>query len=206
MYTLLYVKWIAVKGLSVAHGVSVCVLSFCVCLTLSVLMDCSLPAPLSMEFSSQEYWSGLLFPSPGDLPSTRNKPTTLLTVMWLPCQDGSVGRMDTCMCTGESLSCSPETIPTRFVNQLYPIQNKKVFQNRLFFSWSSWSYSRKKIQRYENPNCHFCRAQSKSRMPHMPQHTTTVKGSASHLSHPPDWPLGTPLPSSLGRNQLTPPP
>ena len=24
--------------------------------------------PLSMEFSSQEYWSGLPFPSPGDLP------------------------------------------------------------------------------------------------------------------------------------------
>ena len=26
------------------------------------------PAPLSMEFSRQEYWSGLPFPSPGDLP------------------------------------------------------------------------------------------------------------------------------------------
>ena len=25
-------------------------------------------APLSMEFSSQECWSGLLFPTPGDLP------------------------------------------------------------------------------------------------------------------------------------------
>ena len=25
-------------------------------------------APPSMEFSRQEYWSGLLFPSPGDLP------------------------------------------------------------------------------------------------------------------------------------------
>ena len=25
-------------------------------------------APLSMEFSRQEYWSELLFPSPGDLP------------------------------------------------------------------------------------------------------------------------------------------
>ena len=26
-------------------------------------------APLSMEFSRQEYWSGLPFPSPGDLPN-----------------------------------------------------------------------------------------------------------------------------------------
>ena len=25
-------------------------------------------APLSMEFSRQEYWSGLTFPFPGDLP------------------------------------------------------------------------------------------------------------------------------------------
>ena len=26
-------------------------------------------APLSMEFSRQEYWNGLPFPSPGDLPN-----------------------------------------------------------------------------------------------------------------------------------------
>ena len=26
-------------------------------------------APLSMGFSRQEYWSGLLFPPPGDLPN-----------------------------------------------------------------------------------------------------------------------------------------
>ena len=30
-------------------------------------MDCSLPAPLSLEFSRQEYWSGLPFPPPVDL-------------------------------------------------------------------------------------------------------------------------------------------
>ena len=31
-------------------------------------------APLSMEFSSQEYWSGLPLPSPGDLPDPGIKP------------------------------------------------------------------------------------------------------------------------------------
>jgi len=31
-------------------------------------------APLSLEFSRQEYWSGLPFPSPGDLPYTGVKP------------------------------------------------------------------------------------------------------------------------------------
>ena len=29
------------------------------------------PAPLSTDFSRQEYWSGLPFPSPGDLPDPR---------------------------------------------------------------------------------------------------------------------------------------
>ena len=31
-------------------------------------------APLSVEFSRQEYWSGLPFPSPGDLPDPEIKP------------------------------------------------------------------------------------------------------------------------------------
>ena len=31
-------------------------------------------APQSMEFSRQEYWSGLPFPSPGDLPYLRIEP------------------------------------------------------------------------------------------------------------------------------------
>ena len=31
-------------------------------------------APLSMEFSRQEYWSGLPFPSPRDLPDPGIKP------------------------------------------------------------------------------------------------------------------------------------
>ena len=34
----------------------------------------ALQAPLSMEFSNQEYWSGLPFPSTGDLPDPRIEP------------------------------------------------------------------------------------------------------------------------------------
>ena len=37
-------------------------------------MDSSLQAPPSMGFSRQEYWSGLLFPSPGDLPNPEIEP------------------------------------------------------------------------------------------------------------------------------------
>ena len=36
-------------------------------------------APLSTEFSRQEYWSGLSFPSPGDLPNPGIKPLSLLS-------------------------------------------------------------------------------------------------------------------------------
>ena len=38
------------------------------CLTLCNPVDCTCRAPLSMEFPRQEYWNGLLFPTPGDLP------------------------------------------------------------------------------------------------------------------------------------------
>ena len=44
------------------------------CPTLCDPMDCSLQAPLSMEFSRQEYWSGFPFPSPRDLPDPGIEP------------------------------------------------------------------------------------------------------------------------------------
>ena len=36
-------------------------------------------APLSMGFSRQEYWSGLPFPSPVDLPDSGIKPASLVS-------------------------------------------------------------------------------------------------------------------------------
>ena len=41
-------------------------------------MDCSPPAPLSMEFSRLEYWSRLPFPPPGDLPDPGIEPASLM--------------------------------------------------------------------------------------------------------------------------------
>ena len=35
-------------------------------------------APLSKGFFRQEYWSGLPFPPPGDLPDPGSKPTSLM--------------------------------------------------------------------------------------------------------------------------------
>ena len=39
-------------------------------------MDYSLQAPLSMGFLKQEYWSGLPFPFPGDLPDPGIEPVS----------------------------------------------------------------------------------------------------------------------------------
>ena len=36
-------------------------------------------APLSMGFPRQDYWSGLLFPSPGDLPDPGVEPASLVS-------------------------------------------------------------------------------------------------------------------------------
>ena len=53
------------------------------CYVASVMSDCVTPwtvacqAPLSMGFSRQEDWSGLPFPSPGDLPHPGIKPASL---------------------------------------------------------------------------------------------------------------------------------
>ena len=45
------------------------------CPTLCDPMDCSLPGS-SVRFPRQEYWSGLPFPSPRDLPHPGIKPTS----------------------------------------------------------------------------------------------------------------------------------
>ena len=40
------------------------------------LWTVALQAPLSMGFPKQEYWRGLSFPSPGDLPNPGIEPTS----------------------------------------------------------------------------------------------------------------------------------
>ena len=44
------------------------------CPTLMTLWTIDYQGPLSMGFVRQEYWSGLPFPSPGDLPDPGIKP------------------------------------------------------------------------------------------------------------------------------------
>ena len=44
------------------------------CPTLCNPMDCNPPAPLSMEFSRESYWSVLPVPPPGNLPNPGIEP------------------------------------------------------------------------------------------------------------------------------------
>ena len=61
------------------------------CLTLCNLMSVAHQARLSMRFSRQEYWSGLPFPLPGDLPDSGIKPMSffffLLFLPWFLSHD-----------------------------------------------------------------------------------------------------------------------
>ena len=54
--------------------VCVCVLVSQSCPTVCDHMDCSLPGSSVHGISREEYWSGLPFPSPGDLPDPGSKP------------------------------------------------------------------------------------------------------------------------------------
>ena len=47
------------------------------CLALCNPMDCGCQAPLSMGFSTQESWSGLPLPPPGDLPNPGIEPKSV---------------------------------------------------------------------------------------------------------------------------------
>ena len=50
------------------------------CLTLCDPWTVALQVPLSMKFSNQEYWSGLPFSPPGDLPNSEIEPTSLMSL------------------------------------------------------------------------------------------------------------------------------
>ena len=47
----------------------------CACMLWTVVCQ----APLSMEFSRQEYWNGLPYPPPGDLPDPGIEPAALVS-------------------------------------------------------------------------------------------------------------------------------
>ena len=58
----------------VKDAIYVCSITFSHVRLFVTLWTVTCQAPLSLEFSRQEYWSGLPLPSPGDLPNPRIQP------------------------------------------------------------------------------------------------------------------------------------
>ena len=61
------------------YSMCVCAQSLQLCLTLCDPMTVAHQNPLFMEFSRQEYWSGLPCPPPGDLPNPGFEPASLMS-------------------------------------------------------------------------------------------------------------------------------
>ena len=76
-------------------------------------------APLSMGFSRQEYWSGLPFPPPGDLPDPGMEPTSLSLLHW---QAGSLPLAPLTV----PYICQPQS-PNSFCPSLSPLASIFLF-------------------------------------------------------------------------------
>ena len=83
------------------------------CPTLCNPMDSSLhQAPPSMGFSRQEYWSGLPFPSPGNLPNPGIKPRSLtLQTDALPSEPPGKQRCTNFSCGGPGITVILNCLP-----------------------------------------------------------------------------------------------
>ena len=91
-------------------------------------------APPPMGFSRQEYWSGLQEPSPHVHTTVFKMDNQWGPIVWhielcsMLCARmdgrGVWGGMDTCICTAESLHCSPKPTTTLLIDYTL-IQNKK---------------------------------------------------------------------------------
>ena len=102
------------------------------------------PAPLSMGFSKQEYWSGLSFPPPGNLPDPRIEPRSpALQTDALPSEipgKPSPTRRDT------------KTLATFVKRSMYYSYNQKKMEGFLKKWWGPW-HSQSSILIARFPSC-----------------------------------------------------
>ena len=85
------------------------------CSTLATPWTVALQAPLSMGFARQEYWSGLPFPTPGDVPDPRIEPgSPALQAEFLPTElQGKSPHSRACAETREATAMKSLRIATR---------------------------------------------------------------------------------------------
>ena len=83
-------------------------------------------APLSLGFSRQEYWSGLPFPSPGNLPDPGIKPASLVS-------PALAGRFFTTVPPGKPM-CSKWLVP-KVLNLFY------CYQGALILTYCTWKFT-----------------------------------------------------------------
>ena len=71
-------KYHSIRNIRISMRVCVCVCARALSRVRFFVTPCTVShqAPLFMEFSRQEYWSGLPFPSPGDLTDPRIEATS----------------------------------------------------------------------------------------------------------------------------------
>ena len=79
MLFVLYMPYNFFGFLFLYYCLLLCLVDFFCSETLVTPWTVARQAPLSMEFPRQEYWSGLTFPPPGDLPDPGIEPTSLVS-------------------------------------------------------------------------------------------------------------------------------
>ena len=93
-------------------------------------------APFSMEFSMQGYWSGLLFPSPGDLPNSGKKPMSSVSPT-LQADSLPLSHL------GSPLLLPKERLTNRVRREQNESDLKKLaFEMVLGFQWLTWEQGR----------------------------------------------------------------
>ena len=99
------------------------------CLTLVTPWTIAYQALLSTGFSRQEYWSGLLFPSPGDLPDPGIEPRS---PAW---QADSLLSLQGCPCCALSKTTHPLLLPLPSVGPWMGFKPHSHLLSHLNFPW-----------------------------------------------------------------------
>ena len=117
------------------------------CLTLCDPMDYTCQSPLSMEFSRQEYWSGLTFPSPWDHIEPTSPASPVLQADSLPLSHQGIPiYMCVCVCVCACVCISFKVINSSTAINIYMC----VYKDRisylsggeiLILFWKGWKVS-----------------------------------------------------------------